>query len=82
MINKQTDPNAKQALNMLKMETAYELGFNYNPITDKIESNTPQDTLEGVAENVLAGEQVGGKMTKSLVALGEQMLLNEYNSNK
>ena len=79
-MNKQPNSNAKQALNMLKMEVANELGYNYNSTSDKIESNAPQDTLEGTAKNVLAGEQVGGQMTKNLVAMGEQALLNKYNS--
>ena len=80
MANKPVNPNAKLALNMLKMEVANELGYNYNPIDNKIESNTPQNTLEGAAKNVLAGEQVGGQMTKNLVAMGEQALIEEYNS--
>ncbi|RDY29125.1 small, acid-soluble spore protein, alpha/beta type [Romboutsia weinsteinii] len=81
-MNKQPNSNAKQALNMLKMEVANELGYNYNSVNDKIESNAPQGTLEGTAKNVLAGEQVGGQMTKNLVAMGEQALLNKYNSNQ
>lgn len=77
-MNKPINQNAKQALNMLKMEIANEQGFNYNPVSDKIESNAPQNTLEGVSKNVLAGELVGGAMTKSLVTKGEEILLNMY----
>lgn len=80
MENKNTNSNAKLALNMMKMEIANELGYDYNQVTDKIESNAPQNTLEGIAKNVLAGEQVGGNMTKNLVDMGEKALLNNYNS--
>lgn len=80
MENKNVNSNAKLALNMMKMEIANELGYDYNQVTDKIESKAPQNTLEGVAKNVLAGEQVGGNMTKSLVEMGEKALLNNYNS--
>lgn len=81
MTNQKFNPNAKAALNMLKMEIANELGYNYNPMTDKIESNAPQGTLEGVAQNVLAGEEVGGQMTKNLVSKGEEKLLELYAKN-
>lgn len=77
-MNKPTNQNAKQALNMLKMEIANELGYNYNPVSDKIESNAAQNTLEGISKNVLAGEKVGGAMTKSLVSKGEEILLQKY----
>lgn len=74
------DLNAKIAFNNLKMEIANELGYNYNNIADKVESNAPQDTIMGHAKNVLAGEQVGGQMSKKLVELGEKALLDKYNS--
>ncbi|MCH1960867.1 MULTISPECIES: small, acid-soluble spore protein, alpha/beta type [Romboutsia] len=77
-MNKPINQNAKQALNMLKMEIANEQGFNYNEVSDKIESNAPQNTLEGISKNVLAGELVGGAMTKSLVTKGEEILLKMY----
>ncbi|GAA0715471.1 hypothetical protein GCM10008904_32350 [Paraclostridium ghonii] len=77
-MNKPTNQNAKQALNMLKMEIANELGYNYNLTSDKIESDAPQNTLEGISKNVLAGEKVGGAMTKSLVSKGEEILLQKY----
>lgn len=72
------DVNAKIALNSLKMEIANELGYNYNSLTDKVESNAPQNTLMGHAENVLAGEQVGGQVSKKLVEMGERALLEKY----
>ena len=76
------DVNAKIALNNLKMEIAHEMGFNYNSLTNKVESNAPQNTLMGQAENVLAGEQVGGQISKKLVEMGEQALVQKYNSQK
>ena len=81
-MNIQSKTNAKQALNSLKMEIASELGYNYNMDNDKIESNAEQGTLKGQAENVLAGEQVGGMMSRKLVEMGEQVLLDQYNSKK
>lgn len=81
-MDNQSRNNAKQALNSLKMEIASEMGYHYNMKTDKIESNAPQGTLMGQAKNVLAGEQVGGQMTKNLVEMGEEALLNQYNSKK
>ena len=76
------DINAKIALNSLKMEIANELGYNYNSLTDKVESNAPQNTLMGHAKNVLAGEEVGGQVSKRWVEMGERALLNKYNSEK
>lgn len=81
-MNIQSNTNAKQALNSLKMEIASELGYNYNMSNNKIESNGEQGTLKGHAENVLAGEQVGGMMSRKLVEMGEQVLLDQYNSKK
>ena len=43
-MDNQSRMNAKQALNDFKMEIAYELGYNYNHETNKIESNTVQET--------------------------------------
>lgn len=82
MTNKVPDSNAKRALNMMKLEIANEVGYNYNELTDKIESNAPQNNLEGISKNVLAGEEVGGMMTKNLVAMGEQALVDEYKNKK
>lgn len=76
------DINAKIALNSLKMEIANELGYNYNSLTDKVKSNAPQNTLMGHAKNVLAGEEVGGQVSKRLVEMGEKALLEKYNSEK
>lgn len=79
-MNLQSKNNAKQALSSLKMEIANELGYNYDSMNDKVESNAPQGTLEGAAQNVLAGENFGGMMTRSLVEKGEEILMNQYNS--
>lgn len=79
-MNLQSKNNAKQALSNLKMEIANELGYNYDSINDKVESNAPQGTLESSSQNVLAGENFGGMMTRSLVEKGEEILLNQYNS--
>lgn len=76
------DINAKIAFNSLKMEIANELGYNYNSITDNVESNAPQNTLMGHAKNVLAGEEMGGQVSKRLVEMGEKALLEKYNSEK
>jgi Small, acid-soluble spore proteins, alpha/beta type. len=62
------------------MEIANELGYNYNDETDKVESNFDQSTLMGQAENVLAGEKVGGQITKNLVEMAERALMQEYKS--
>lgn len=79
-MNLQPKSNAKKALSNLKMEIANELGYNYDSINDKVESNAPQGTLEGSAQNVLAGENFGGMMTRSLVEKGEKILMDQYNS--
>lgn len=75
-MNLQSKSNAKQALSSFKMEIAGELGYNYDPVSDKIQSNAPQGTLDG------AGENFGGMMTRSLVEKGEEILMKEYNKNK
>lgn len=52
----QSKSNAAQALSNFKMEIAGELGYNYDPISDKIQSNAPQGTLDPDDQNVLAGK--------------------------
>ncbi len=80
-MNSQSKNNAREALNSLKMEIASELGYHYNMKTDKVESNAPQGTLEGMAENVLAGTKVGGTTTKKLVEIAEKNLVSHFNNN-
>lgn len=48
------DINTKIDLNNLKIEISNEFGYNYNNITNKAKSNTPQNTLMVHAKNVLA----------------------------
>ncbi len=36
----------------------------------------------GHAKNVLAGEEVGGQVSKRLVEMGKKALLEKYNSEK
>lgn len=81
-MNIESKNNARQALNSFKMEIAREIGYNFNTSNNKIESNSDQGTLEGKADNILAGVQVGGMMSKKLVEMGEEILLEEYNSKK
>lgn len=52
-MDNQSKINAKQALNNMKMEIAYELGYNYNHDTNKIENNVKQDTLEITSRNFI-----------------------------
>ncbi|WGX75013.1 small, acid-soluble spore protein, alpha/beta type [Paraclostridium bifermentans] len=52
-MSKTINKNAKQALNMFKMEIAKELGYNYNDISGKVESNAPQNTIEGISKMYL-----------------------------
>ncbi len=61
------DINAKIDLNSLKIEISNEFGHNYNNITDKSKSNTPQNTLMRHDKNVFAGEEVEGQVSKRLI---------------
>lgn len=81
-MDNQSKLNARTALNNMKMEIANELGYKYNTLTDKVESNAPQGTLEGMSKNILAGEQVGGMTSRRLVEMGEEILINNYNNSK
>ena len=76
----QSKNNAKEALNTLKMEIASELGYYYNLRTDKIEDGLQQDTLDGMAENIKAGVEVGGMTSRKLVEMGEKVLADKYNN--
>ena len=77
----QTKNNAKEALNNLKMEIATELGYYYNLRTDKIEDGLQQGTLDGMAENIKAGVEVGGMTSRKLVEMGEKALINKHNNS-
>ena len=73
MANKPADPNAKAALNQMKLEVASELG---------IENSTEYGADKTSYHNGEIGGRVGGQMSKRLVAMGEEALLREYNSKK
>ncbi|MDU4862162.1 MAG: small, acid-soluble spore protein, alpha/beta type [Terrisporobacter othiniensis] len=67
-MSKPVDPNAKLALNQMKMEISKEL---LNDSNMKNDSN-PIDSIG------LSG-RVGGQMSKKLVEMGERELLKRYN---
>ena len=73
MANKPADPNAKAALNQMKLEVASELG---------IENSTEYGADKTSYHNGEIGGRVGGQMSRRLVAMGEEALLREYNSKK
>lgn len=73
MANKPADPNAKAALNQMKLEIASELGIEN---TDEYGANKTS------YHNGEIGGRVGGQMSRRLVAMGEEALLREYNSKK
>ena len=73
MANKPADPNAKAALNQMKLEIASELG---------IENSTEYGADKTSYHNGEIGGRVGGQMSKRLVAMGEEALLRQYNSKK
>ncbi|SFJ19140.1 Small, acid-soluble spore protein, alpha/beta type [Terrisporobacter glycolicus] len=67
-MSKPVDPNAKLALNQMKMEISKEL---LNDSNMKNDSN-PIDSI-GLSS------RVGGQMSKKLVEMGERELLKRYN---
>lgn len=69
MSNKPANPNAKQALNQMKLEIANEIGMDMNNINGA--SKTAQ-------QNGQIGGRVGGAMSKKLVEMGEKELLRRY----
>lgn len=73
MANKPADPNAKAALNQMKLEIASELGIEN---TDEYGANKTS------YHNGEIGGRVGGQMSRRLVAMGEEALLRQYNSKK
>lgn len=62
------DPNAKLALNQMKMEISNEL---LNESNIKNDSNT--------IDSIGLSGRVGGQMSKRLVEIGERELLKKYN---
>lgn len=73
MANKPADPNAKAALNQMKLEIASELGIEN---TDEYGANKTS------YHNGEIGGRVGGQMSRKLVEMGEEALLRQYNSKK
>ena len=71
MANKYVNPNAKKALQEMKLEIANELG---------VEANNKYGSNNTSYENGQLGGRVGGLMSKRLVEMGELMLLQNYNS--
>lgn len=71
--NQKVVPQAKQALNQMKLEIASELG---------IENSTEYGADKTSYHNGEIGGRVGGQMSRRLVAMGEEALLREYNSKK
>ena len=72
-MNKYIDPNAKAALNQMKLEIASELGIEN---TDEYGANKTS------YHNGEIGGRVGGQMSRKLVEMGEEALLRQYNSKK
>lgn len=72
MTKDKIDPNAKIALNQMKIEIANELG-----IANNFSENKGNLTS---GKNVFMGGYVGGNMTKRLVKMGEKQLLKNDSS--
>ncbi|MEF9992406.1 MAG: alpha/beta-type small acid-soluble spore protein [Romboutsia sp.] len=73
MENKSTNPNAKKALNQLKLEIAGELGLSSGHIDGAYNTSY---------QNGFMGGRVGGQMSKRLVEMGEQELIRMYNNKQ
>ena len=73
MANKPVDPNAKLALNQMKLEIANELGM---------QANNQFGANETSYYNGEMGGNLGGLMSRALVQMGEEILLREYNGKK
>ena len=72
-MNKYIDPNAKAALNQMKLEIASEMGIEN---TDEYGANKTS------YHNGELGGRLGGLMSRQLVQMGEEELLRQYNSKK
>ncbi len=70
MTNKIVNPNAREALNQMKLEIAGELGIQNTNIEDGGNITS--------YENGKKGGDLGGLMSKQLVKLGEQELVRQY----
>lgn len=72
MTNRIVNPNAREALNQMKMEIANELG---------IENNINASDKSSY-ENCKKGGYLGGLMSKQLVDMGKDELIRQYYKNK
>ncbi|QUH19962.1 alpha/beta-type small acid-soluble spore protein [Alkaliphilus sp. B6464] len=63
------DPNAVKALNEMRLEIAKELGVTNNIIAEK--DNTH------IYEQIKIGGKIGGNMTRRLVEIGQNQLINK-----
>ena len=68
MANKNVNPNAKKALEEMKLEIASELTKESNILND-----------ENKIDSIGLSARVGGQMSKELVKKGEQELMKKYN---
>ncbi|MDR7871155.1 MAG: alpha/beta-type small acid-soluble spore protein [Tissierellaceae bacterium] len=66
MANGPLDPNARRALNEMKMEIANEMG-----VQDNLNNNI------NPINNIFTAGPVGGIMTRKLVEMGEQQLIDK-----
>ena len=73
MANKNVNPNAKKALEEMKLEIANEIG---------VETNNKYGSNNTSYENGQLGGRVGGQMSKRLVEMREQGLVKKYKSKK
>ncbi|MGL5328808.1 MAG: small, acid-soluble spore protein, alpha/beta type [Peptostreptococcaceae bacterium] len=71
MAKKIANPNARQALNQMKLEISNELGMQ------GIENKSSNSSYE----NGAVGGKIGGRMSKRLVEMGQEILLQNYNNN-
>lgn len=69
MANRPVDPNAREALNKMKMEIANELGLRNDDIREKGSVTSK--------ENGYYGGSLGGTMTRRLIEIAERELVNK-----
>ena len=68
MANRPIDPNAREALKKMKLETAEELGLKDDNVSDK-------GNLTARANGYYGGN-LGGTMTRKLIEMGERQLMD------
>ena len=72
MTNRIVNPNAREALNQMKMEIANELGIE----------NNVNGSDKSSYKNGKKGGYLGGLMSKQLVDMGKDELIRQYYKNK